>query len=136
MAEIAGTFELASWEEAPYDEPGDGSRLTLATVTQTFSGDIEGEGSVRWLMAYRPDGTAHFVGLQRVSGVVNGRRGGFVLETTGDFDGKVATWNASVVTGTGTDELAGISGAGRFGAPHGPTASFELQLHFDRSPLT
>lgn len=128
MSEFIGTFELVSWDEASYEEPGDGSKLTMAAVTQKFSGDIEGDGSARWLMAYRPDGTAHFVGLQRVAGLVGESEGDFVLETFGDFDGKVATWVAAVVEGSGRGGLAGISGNGTFGAAQGPTAAFELQL--------
>ena len=126
MTEARGTFELASWKEETYEELGDGAKLTRASVTQKFEGDIEGDGAVEWLMAYRPDGTAHFVGLQRVRGSVGGRTGVFVLETSGDFDGQTATWTASVVAGSATEELAGLAGDGTFGAPHGPNALYEL----------
>jgi hypothetical protein len=37
-------------------------------VTKSFSGDIEGEGTLEYLMAYREDGSASFVGLERVEG--------------------------------------------------------------------
>src|ERR1700688_4459641 len=127
MAEARGTFELASWKEETYEELDDGAKLTRASVTQKFEGDIEGDGAVEWLMAYRSDGTAHFVGLQRVRGTVAGRAGVFVLETSGDFDGQTATWTASVVAGSATGELVGLVGEGTFGAPHGPNASYELR---------
>ena len=80
MGTAAGSFQLSSWNEEPYYE-GHGSKMTLAAVTQSFSGDIKGDGSVRWLMAYREDGTARFVGMQRVEGSLAGRDGSFVLET-------------------------------------------------------
>jgi hypothetical protein len=38
-----------------------------------------------------------------------------------------------VVPGSATGELAGISGEGRFEAPHGPTATYALEVAFDRS---
>jgi len=131
MTKANGSFELASWDEKTYEDLGGGAKLTRASVTQTFSGDIEGDGAVEWLMAYRKDGTARFVGLQRVTASIGPRNGSFVLETTGDFDGKMATWEASVVRGTGTGDLEGLAGSGSFGAPHGSKASFQLDYRFE-----
>jgi hypothetical protein len=128
---LKGSFALKSWDEETYEEDPSGAKLTRAAVTQTFDGDITGEGATQWLMAYRSDGTARFVGLQRVSGAVGERNGTFVLETAGDFDGKMARWQASVVPGSGTGELVGLSGQGAFGAPHGPEATFELDLDIE-----
>ncbi|MBA3778249.1 MAG: DUF3224 domain-containing protein [Chloroflexi bacterium] len=126
MARARGSFEVTSWEEETYEEMDDGGKLTQASVAQTFSGDIEGEGAAQWLMSYRADGTAHFVGLQRVRATVAERRGVFVLETIGEFDGKVARWAASVVERSGTGGLRGLTGSGTFEAPDGPQAFFEL----------
>ena len=69
-----GTFKIEAWDEHAYSESNDGAKLTRAAVKQAFSGDIEGEGAVEWLMCYRPDQTADFVGLQRRS--AGGRRRG------------------------------------------------------------
>jgi Protein of unknown function (DUF3224) len=126
-----GSFELASWQEDAYEELGGDAKLTHASVTQTFTGDVEGDGAVQWLMAYRGDGTAHFVGLQRIRGSVRGRQGAFVLETVGDFDGHWARWEGSVVRGTATGELEGLSGRATFGAPLGSTASFEFEYSIE-----
>jgi len=125
MNKATGSFQLSSWSEEPYDE-GQATKMTLATVTQSFSGDIAGDGAVRWLMVYRADGTARFVGMQRVDGSLAGRRGSFVLETAGDFDGQMARWSATVIPGSSTDELIGLHGAGTFGAEHGPEAIYEI----------
>ena len=35
-------FAITSWDEKPYSEGHDLPRLTRATVTKTFTGDIEG----------------------------------------------------------------------------------------------
>lgn len=128
---VRGEFKVMSWDESPYDE-GNGRKLTLAIVGQVFSGDVNGSGSARWLMSYRPDGTARFVGLQQVDGTVEGRRGKFVLETTGDFDGQMARWQATVVDGSGTGDLTRLKGSGRFGAEHGPGATYSLDLDLGR----
>ena len=125
---LIGSFENTSWDEDTVEELGDGAKLTRASVTQVFSGDVEGEGAAQWLMAYRTDGTAHFVGLQRVRGSLADREGTFVLETIGEFDGKVASWTATVVPGSGTKGLDGLAGGGSFQAPMGSTATFEMEV--------
>ena len=127
MTTLHGGFRIVSWDENAYDER-DGRRLTKASVTQRFEGDIAGEGAAEWVMAYQPDGTARFVGLQLVEGQVAGRRGTFVLETSGEFDGGMARWDAIVVIGSSTGELAELRGQGRFEAPQGSNASYELEV--------
>ena len=129
MATVNGAFQVASWNEDAYDER-EGRRLTKASVTQRFEGDIAGEGSSEWLMAYQPDGSARFVGLQLIDGEVAGRRGTFVLETAGEFDGGMARWEARVVAGSPTGELADLTGRGSFQAPRGSRATYELELEF------
>ena len=121
-----GKFDIASWDEEPYEEIDAARKLTRATVTQRFSGDITGDGAVQWLMFYRTDGTADFVGLQRVDGKLGGKQGSFVLQTIGSFDGTKAAGDWTVVPGSGTDGLEGLQGTGRMEAPMGSTASYEL----------
>jgi hypothetical protein len=124
------TFEVKKWDEKPYLEE-DGTKLTRATVTQAFHGDIKGDGAVEYLMAYRTDGTASFVGLQRVDGHLGGRAGSFVLQLTGTFDGQVASGAWSVVPGLSTGALRGLRGDGGFTAPKGPRADVTLSYHFE-----
>ena len=126
MTTLHGGFRMVSWDENAYDER-EGRRLTRASVSQRFEGDIAGEGAAEWLMAYQADGTARFVGLQFVDAKLGGRSGTFVLETSGEFDGRIARWEASVVAGSPTGELADLRGQGRFEAPHGSEASYELE---------
>ena len=61
-------FAITKWEEAPYSEGQGEPKLTRASVSKTYSGDIEGEGHVDYLMMYRSDGSAAFVGLERFAG--------------------------------------------------------------------
>lgn len=126
------TFKIQAWDEEPYDELDGGRRLTRASVKQAFAGDVEGEGAVEWLMCYRPDRTADFVGLQRIAGRMAGRSGSFVLlQTDGTFDGKVARGRLAVVPGSGTGELEGLRGAGEFSAPHGGEPSLSLDYDIE-----
>lgn len=127
MPSMKGSFQLSSWTEDPYEER-DGRRLTRASVSQRFEGDIAGDGTAEWLMAYQADGRARFVGFQVVEGEVAGRRGTLVLETAGEFDGQVARWDATVLPRSSTGELTDLEGVGKFEAPHGSTASYELEI--------
>jgi hypothetical protein len=90
-------FAIKNWDEKPYGEGQDGPRLTRASVTKTYTGDIDGEGQVEYLMMYRTDGSAMFVGLERVVGQVGGRTGSFVLQRTGIFEGGQAKESYSVI---------------------------------------
>jgi hypothetical protein len=130
-AHATGTFKVESWDEQTYDESDAGGKLTRASVKQAFSGDIAGEGAVEWLMCYRPDQTADFVGLQRVIGQLGDRSGTFVLQTAGSFDGQEARGEWSVLRGSGTDDLSGLRGSGGFSAPLGGQAAVTLDYDFE-----
>jgi hypothetical protein len=126
------SFKIEGWDEQTYTELGDGRKLTRASVKQALSGDIEGEANVEWLMCYRPDETADFVGLQRISGTLGDRAGEFVLvHTAGTFDGQVAKGELTVVPDSATGELHGLRGEGEFSAPYGSPASITLEYDFE-----
>ncbi len=131
MKNVANSrFTIKSWDEMPYSEGQDLPRLTRAAVAKTFTGDIEGEGHVEYLMMYRGDGSATFVGLERVVGRVAGKAGTFVLQRTGVFENGEARESYSVVPGSGTGELQGLRGEGTSAVGHGMehplTLSYEL----------
>jgi hypothetical protein len=130
MTKAAGAFEVNGGTEDPYEELDGGLKLTHASGTQGFTGDISGDGAVHWLMLYRPDKTAHFVGLQRISGSLGGRQGSFVAAAEGDHDGTGSTITFTIIPGSGTGGLAGISGEGRLIAKGGPKGTYELEYAF------
>ena len=100
------------------------SKLTEALVGRKYSGDIDGTSTTKWLMAYAPDKTATYVGIERIKGTIGGKRGSLVLMHDGAFEGGAATATLRVVSGT--DELAGASGSGKFRAD--PAGSLTLDL--------
>ena len=121
-----GTIEITSWDEHPYVQIDDTRKLTRAAVVQRFTGDLDGQGEVEWLMCYRADGTADWLGLEWFQGALAGRHGSFVLRMNGTFDGSVARGDWHVVDGSGTGDLTGLTGTGRMEAPMGATATFVL----------
>src|ERR1051325_1983600 len=120
-------FSIKSWDEKPYSAGPDLPKMTRASVEKTFTGDLEAEGHVEYTMMYRADGTATFVGLERITGKLAGKSGSFVLERTGIFDGKQAIETYVVVFGSGTGELKGLQGKGKSSVGHGNELPFILE---------
>jgi hypothetical protein len=117
MPSATCTFKITGWDEKTYQEIGGSAKLTSAKVTQSYSGGIEGTSAVEYLMAYTVDGTASFVGLERVTGSVDGKSGTFVIRHVGMYSDKArSTW--TIVEGSGTDALANLQGSGSYEAGH------------------
>jgi hypothetical protein len=119
-------FAIQTWDEKPYSENQDQPKLTRASVTKTYTGDIEGEGQVEYLMMYRSDGSAAFVGLERVVGRVGGKIGTFVLQRIGTFEGGLAKESYSVIRGSATGDLQDLTGDGSSAVGHGMEHPFTL----------
>jgi Protein of unknown function (DUF3224) len=131
MPTLKATFQIDNWDENEILEADGGSKVTRALVTRSFDGDVDGEGSVEWLMAYDDSGKATFLGLERVEATIDGKTGSFVLQHVGKFDGQTADAELLVVPGTGTGDLSGLSGEGTFEAGMGPDGERNLNLEYE-----
>jgi hypothetical protein len=120
-----GEFEIKDWNEKPAGAPG-GPKVTRATVTQKFTGDIKGTGTTEYLMVYRPDKTAQYSGVQVIKGTLGGKKGSFALRLRGYYDGKRAVTAWEVVPGAGKGALKGLTGKGSYGAPMGDKGAYTL----------
>ncbi|HEU5107638.1 MAG TPA: DUF3224 domain-containing protein, partial [Micromonosporaceae bacterium] len=106
----SGTFEIGEWDEEIYDESA-GTRLGRTRLTKTFAGDLRGTSVVNMLAVSldvdgQPQGAA-YVAVERVIGTLHGRQGSFVLT---HIAGEAHGHRVSVVPGSGTADLRGISG--------------------------
>ena len=119
------------YEPAAYFEPADGPVLTRIHVEESFSGDFSGDGVVEFLQAARADGSAIFVGIERVTGTVGGRRGTFLLQDAGTVADGIVSGDWFVVPGSGTGGLAGLRGEGGFRADLGEGAQVHLDYWFE-----
>ena len=124
-------FAIKSWDEKPYAEGAGQPKLTKASVVKSYTGDIEGEGQVEYLMMYRADGTATFVGLERIAGRIAGKSGSFVLQRTGVFESGQAKESYSVIPGSGSGDLQGMRGEGTSAVGHGTEHPFTLNYELD-----
>ena len=82
-------------------------------------------------MMYRADGSAAFVGLERIVGRVGGKAGSFVLQRTGTYQGDIASESYAVIAGSGTGELQGLRGDGTSSVGHGSEHPFVLNYELD-----
>jgi hypothetical protein len=121
---VEATFEVTNWDETPFDDGVGVSKLTEALVTKKYAGAIEGTSVTKWLMAYAPDQTATYTGIERIHGTVDGKHGTLVLFHDGEFADGAATATLRVLSGT--DELKSASGAGTFRAD--PAGSVTLDI--------
>jgi hypothetical protein len=137
MGENAGrtranaVITVHKYEPSAYDEPAQGPVLTRIHVEESFSGDITGDGVVEFLQAARADGSASFVGIERVTGKLGGRRGTFLLQDAGTVQDNIVSGDWFVIAGSGTRELADLRGEGGFRANLGEGAQVHLDYWFE-----
>lgn len=127
----SAVIAVHKYEPSAYEEPADGPVLTRIHVQESFSGDIQGDGVVEFLQAGRADGSASFVGMERVTGSLADREGTFLLQDAGTVDGSVVSGDWFVVPGSGTGQLAGLRGEGGFRANLGEGAQVHLDYWFE-----
>ena len=128
MTQVTGTFKVLGWEEMSYDA-ADLPQLTHASVSEELQGGIEGEASIRYLLASHEDRTASFIGLARVVGRIGEREGTFVMQDVGTFRNGVAKGRWTILSGTSTGDLEGIRGEGSFDTTH-DQATYTLDVSF------
>ena len=110
-AQVKGEFEVSRSIEPPCDM-GDGALAGHYRIDKRFHGDLDGS-SVVHMLATGTDtpGSAAYVAIERVSGVLQGRTGTFFLQHNGIMARGAPTLSLTVVPDSGTAELVGISGA-------------------------
>ncbi len=110
-----GSFEVKSWDEKPYSEIDGKPKLIHADVVYAYHGDLEGEGTIAYLLCYSNNNIAYFIGYDQVTGRLGDRRGSFVLQHVGAYEGGAVKDTLTVVPGSATGELSGLRGSGRCG---------------------
>lgn len=111
MSEIAkGTFGVKLAPMTFEDVPAD-ALLGRLSLDKTFEGDLAATSRGQMLTAGdNRTGSGVYVAVERVTGTLNGKSGTFALHHTGIMDQGKPSLGIRVVPGSGTGELAGISG--------------------------
>jgi hypothetical protein len=82
-------------------------------------------------MFYRADGTSSYVTLMHITATLGGRSGSFVLQGQGSFDGTTARGESTVVAGSGTGGLVGITGIAESVSTHADYPFMPLTLRYE-----
>lgn len=129
-ARAEAKITVQSSKAKPYDQTVSPALMEIR-LTETFTGDIDGESPVRALQVLRDDKSACLVSMQRFHGKLGGRQGTFVLQGSEIVEnGKIkATW--FVVPGSGTDDLSGLGREGGFEGDFGKGSAGWLDYWFE-----
>jgi hypothetical protein len=79
---------------------------------KTFHGELNGTSVVEMLgMMFKESASGAYVALERVTGRLQGRKGSFALQHSSIMDNGRPEQRITVVPGSGTEQLQGLSGA-------------------------
>jgi uncharacterized protein DUF3224 len=123
-----GSFEVKSWDEKPYSEIASQPKLTRADVVYAYHGDLEGEGTIAYLMCYSSNNIAYFIGYEQVTGRLGDRSGSFVLQHNGTFEAGAVKDALNVVPGSATGDLSGLLGVGVSGGDGEATFTLDYEI--------
>jgi len=105
-----GTFEVKLAPQA--EDKGEGASLGRMSLDKQFRGDLEATSKGEMLTAMTGvKGSAGYVAIERVTGSLQGRAGGFALQHSGTMTRGVPQQSVTIVPDSGSGELVGIAGA-------------------------
>ena len=106
-----GPFDVKLNPLAAYDTTP-GSTLGRFSLDKQYHGDLEATATGEMLTAGTSvKNSAGYVAIERVTGTLSGRRGGFVLQHSGTMNRGAPQLTVSVVPDSGTDQLVGLMGS-------------------------
>jgi len=109
MTTARGPFEVTL---TPQSGSGDAEGpLGRMVIDKRFHGDLEATSQGQMLAASTAvEGSAGYVALELVRGMLHGRTGTFVLQHSGTMTRGAPSLTITVVPDSGTDDLVGLSG--------------------------
>lgn len=130
--QIDTKFTHLAWDEVPVTVFDDGHTIKQADVRHRYTGALEGESTLRYQCLYTPGGEAHFVGVERFVGRLNGLEGSIFWQNNGVWRDGAAIGGGEILSATG--QLAGLRGAVRFHAVHQPENTLTLEVTLPETP--
>jgi Protein of unknown function (DUF3224) len=107
----AGSFDVKVTPQKPDTQIARAANFARLTIDKRFHGDLEGISKGEMLATQTEvPGSAGYVALERVTGKLKGRSGGFVLQHSATMTHGTPVASITVVPDSGTGELTGLSG--------------------------
>jgi hypothetical protein len=108
MTRAAGPFDV---KITPQDDSSDDPLLNRMMLDKSYLGDLEASSKGQMLTAGTAvKGSGAYVAIEKVTGVLNGRSGTFILQHTGTMNQGAPQLAIIVVPDSGTGDLRGLSG--------------------------
>ena len=101
-----GTFEI---DLAPQDDGGSPAGRML--IDKRYVGGMAGNGIGQMISKRTESGTAIYYAIEEFSGSVDGKSGAFTLVHKGLMDAESQSLEVTILDGSGSGELQGISGS-------------------------
>ncbi|MFZ0891950.1 MAG: DUF3224 domain-containing protein [Thermoplasmata archaeon] len=128
-----GSFDVTLTPEGPEDKT-DGTTLGRFSIDKQFRGDLEGTSRGQMLSAVTSvEGSAGYVAIERVAGILQGRRGSFALQHEAVMSHGASVQTIRVVPDSSTDQLVGLTGRMTITVVEG-LHSYELEYSIDATP--
>jgi hypothetical protein len=110
MVTRSGSFEVKREADAPFDTR-DGLTLGHTRFEKVFRGALEAKSRVDMVSVITPiEGSAAYVALERIEGVLDGKRGSFCVTHVGSMRRGAQSLTITIAPDSGTGELRGITG--------------------------
>jgi hypothetical protein len=105
-----GSFEIRMSAET-LSETAHETGIGRMSLSKTYTGDLAGRSEGE-MLGFRnlASGSGGYVAMETVRGTLDGKQGSFVLQHSSTMEGSSATQSIQVAPGSGTGELAGLSG--------------------------
>ncbi|MBT8062845.1 MAG: DUF3224 domain-containing protein [Gammaproteobacteria bacterium] len=101
-----GTFDI---KMEPAEDAGHPAGRML--INKTYSGGVVGSGTGQMISKRIPDGPAVYFAIEEFTGSVEGKSGAFTLLHRGYMDADTRSLDITILVGSGSGELDGISGS-------------------------
>ena len=125
------SIDVIGYQKFDISSHDDGSTIVSTVLTERFSGAIEGIGVADHIRLLHPDGTGISTGIERIEGTVEGRAGSFILTAYGrNLSATEVSGMWTVQPGSGTAELTGLRGSGRYTATANSTGHWHAEDEF------
>jgi Protein of unknown function (DUF3224) len=118
------SFTIDKTEETPIEWAG--GSVNRARWYKTFTGDLTGTSEIEITMGKLDTGAMVYVGVERFDVELQGRKGTFVVMHSSTMLGSDYEMNLQVVPGSGTSELAGITGTAQITPSHDLLLEYEI----------
>ncbi len=106
----SGTFEV-NLTPATRDETARQTGIGRMIIDKQFFGDLAGFSKGQMLTAMTAvEGSASYVAIEHVTGILAGKEGSFVLQHNGAMTNETSELTISVVPDSANGELAGLRG--------------------------